>query len=192
MERVLAVLAQHRGKECIATGRIGVRDSWEEAIRILYALHEAELDDAALILTYAGAGTSSQYAPLRTSAAGHYLALYIPVGLFAESGTVYVLDSMPRALSGEAYRLGLAYRSCYAFVEEEPDAPFNARFTASRISPTVIRIDLSEAAQRQIADAQTAAPKSESADARIAAHTELMAYFQIYSTCTAILRLSAP
>jgi len=188
LERALAA-AQRRSEGGIATGRISVRDSWEDAVHILHALHEAEQDDAALILAYAGAGTSSEYAPLRTSAAGHYLALYIPVGMFAESGTVYVLDSMPRAVFGEAYRLGLAYRSCYAFVEEEPDASFNARFAASRISPTVIRIDLNEAALAQIESAAAAAPEGERAQARIAAHTEQMTYFKIYGTCTAILRL---
>jgi len=188
MERALEAAALRRGENHILTGRIGVRDSWEDAIRLLHALHAAGMDDAALILAYAGAGTTSKAAPLRTSAAGHYLTLYIPVGMFAERGTLYVLDSMPRAVFGEEYRPGLAYRSCYAFVEEEPDAPFNALFTVSRISPTVIRADLSETALERLAAAEAAAPPAERAEARIMAHAEQMTHFQIYSTCTAILR----
>lgn len=190
-DRVSAAIENHSGENYMMTGRIGVRDSWEEAVRILYALHDAGMDDAVLILSYAGAGTTSSDAPLRTSNAGHYLSLYIHAGMFAESGTVYVLDSLPRAIFGEEYRPGLAYRSCYAFVEEKPDSPFNASFSVRRISPTIIRIDLNETSVQQIACAVEAAPQAEKAQARIDMHTKLMSHFQVYSTCTALLRFSA-
>lgn len=196
LDRFTAELAanaieNHSGENHMVTGRISVRDSWEEAIRILYMLDDAGMDDAVLILSYAGAGTTSADAPLRTSNAGHYLTLYIHAGMFAESGTVYVLDSLPRAVFGEEYRPGLAYRSCYAFVGEEPDSPFNAAFSVRRISPTIIRIDLNETSLQQIAGAQEAAPQAERAQARIGTHTSLMNRFQVYSTCMAILRFPA-
>ena len=184
LDLVLTAIENHRGEDYMTTGRIGVRDSWEDALRCIYALHDAGLDDAVLILAYAGAGTASGTAPLRTSSSGHYLTLYIPVGPFMSSSTIYVLDSLPRALFDEEYRPGLAYRSCYAFVEEEPDSKFNRTFTTRRISPTIIRSDLNEAAQQQLAGVQDA-------EERIAVHNELMSAFQVYSTCTALLKLTA-
>ena len=72
---VQSAIDGHADEAYMITGRISVRDSWEEAVRILYALHSADEDDAILILSYAGAGTASGAAPLRTSSSGHYLTL---------------------------------------------------------------------------------------------------------------------
>ena len=113
-------------------------------MRILLELHARRQDDATLILAYAGAGLDSSTAPLRSGASGHYLTVLLHVGSFIQNGTVYVLDSLPRALPGEPCGYKYLYRSAYAFPQapdEEPDE-FNARYIALRISPTVIKLTL--------------------------------------------------
>lgn len=192
LERVQQAIADHSESRYMTTGRISVRDSWEDVIRILHALHDAGEDDAMLLLAYAGAGTASGTAPLRTSSNGHYLTLCLPVRQFMETGRLYVLDSMPRALFGEEYRPGLAYRRCYAFVEEAPDKGFNARFTAARIRPEIIRIDMNaeSLAQLDAVRAQPFASDEERSEALIAKTSEIFEPFILYSTCTALLRMN--
>lgn len=192
LERVQQAIAGHAEDKYMTTGRISVRESWEDVIRILHALHAAGEDDALLILAYAGAGTASGTAPLRTSSNGHYLTLCLPVRQFIETGRLYVLDSMPRALFGEEYRPGLAYRRCYAFVEEAPDKGFNARFTAARIRPEIIRIDMNADSLAQLGDvrAQEFVSAEERTEALIAKTAEIFEPFILYSTCTALLRMN--
>lgn len=128
----------------VVSGRMYVNNGWENVLRVLLELHARGQDDAALILAYAGAGVESSTAPLRSGENGHYLTVLIHVGSFVQSGTVYVLDSLPRALPGEPCGYKYLYRSAYAFPQapdEEPDE-FNARYIALRISPTVVKLTL--------------------------------------------------
>ena len=130
----------------LVCGRMYVNNGWEDVVRILLELHARGQDDAMLILAYAGAGLDSSTAPLRSGASGHYLTVLLHVGSFLHSGAVYVLDSLPRALPGEPCGYKYLYRSAYAFPQapdEEPDE-FNARYIALRISPTVIKLTLTE------------------------------------------------
>ncbi len=193
-ETVQERLNAHVGKAYMTTGRISVNEAtrWEALVRILFTLHEAGQDDAVLLLAYAGAGTDSGKAPLRTSANGHYLTLYIHVGTFLESGRIYVLDSMPRALADEEYGPGFAYRRCYGFVEDKPDSAFNTSFTASRINPVIIRTDFSESAQAHLNAVRSEHHSSEEElrEALVAAYTDLLSPYIVYGHATALLRLN--
>lgn len=189
-ELIDQALAAHKGSRNMITGRLSVYHGWETAVRILHALHDSGLDDATLILTFGGAGTASSPAPLRTSDSGHYLMLSIHVGSFFETGRVYVVDSLPRAVAGEEYADALAYRRCYPFVEEEPDSPFNSNFTAVRIRPEIIRIDLNTQALSRLnaAGQQSYASEAEKREALINLKAELMQPLIVHGTCFAILQ----
>lgn len=129
--------------------RMAVYPDWTEAVSLLMALHGMGMDDATLCLACAGAGTEASGAPLRSGKSGHYLTVLFHVGTFAESGTVYVLDSLPRALADEPYTpYGAAdeMHTQYGFVQDSADSAFNRNFTAARISPTVIRLSLTQTA----------------------------------------------
>lgn len=123
-------------------GRMSVHPDWTDALQILTGLHEMGMDDATLTLACVGAGAKKHGTPLRSGDFGHYLTLLFHVGSFMEDGTVYVLDSLPRALAGEPYDTEGAPRTQYAFVTDSPVKAFNLNFCASRISPTVIKLSL--------------------------------------------------
>lgn len=170
-------------------GRMYVQESWEEAVRVAYTLHEAGYDNALLMLGYAGAGTANTGAPLRSGDSGHYLSVCLHVGTFVSNGSLYVLDSLPRALSGEAFGPDLLFHVPYRFTEDE--GAFRLSFTASRISPTVIRLSLRHvklhrltAMQQQAFDSSTARTQ-----ALIALQTELLTPLKLYGRCLAILSL---
>ena len=126
--------------------RMAVYPDWTEAVALLMALHGMGMDDATLCLACMGAGTEASGAPLRSGRSGHYLTVFFHVGTFAESGTVYVLDSLPRALADEPftpYGAANEMHAQYGFVQ---DSAFNRNFTAARVSPTVIRLSLTQTA----------------------------------------------
>lgn len=140
-----AVIAQLDGADGprLLVGLMGVQDDWGEVLSIVSFLHERGMDGAIISLACLGAGPDSHSAPLRSGKFGHYLSVMIPVGAFMEDGTVYVLDSLPRALEGEPYGGAEVLRAQYAFVAGgRKDAAFNETFEAVRVSPTVIRLSL--------------------------------------------------
>lgn len=131
-------------------GRMSVYPDWTPAMQILTTLHEMGLDDATLTLACLGAGTESTDAPLRSSKFGHYLTVMFHVGSFMESGTVYVLDSLPRAIGEEPFSRETELHTQYVFAAQYPTSAFNRNFTAARISPTVIRLSLTQDALKTL------------------------------------------
>ena len=142
---VLEILSQAQ-TPFMFVGRMSVHPDWTDALQILTGLHEMGMDDATLTLACVGAGAKKHGTPLRSGDFGHYLSVMFHVGSFMEDGTVYVLDSLPRALAGEPYDTEGAPRTQYAFVTDSPVKAFNLNFCASRISPTVIKLSLTPAA----------------------------------------------
>ncbi|MBR5560227.1 MAG: hypothetical protein IKU73_02325 [Clostridia bacterium] len=140
-ETVRTLLGKEAGESPLIVGRMYVQDDWTQAVRIIYALYEDGYEDAFVFLGYAGAGTASTGAPLRSGESGHYLAVGVHVGTFVSNGSLYVLDSLPRALSGEDYGPDCMYHVPYRFIED--DSAFSRTFAASRISPTIIKLSLS-------------------------------------------------
>lgn len=134
----------------LLAGRMSVYPSWDDMQRIAQCLHEQDMDEAMISLACLGAGRESHDAPLRLGKYGHYISILIPVGAFLEEGTVYVLDSMPRALEGEPYGGREVLRVPYAFLSDGPNDAFNQSFEAVRVSPTVIRLTLREEQQQTL------------------------------------------
>lgn len=130
----------------VLVSRMEVYPDWTDAVQILTALHDRGMDDAVLCLACAGAGTEASGTPLRSGKSGHYLTVLFHVGTFMESGTVYVLDSLPRALAGEPYGYTDEMHAQYAFASDSPGNAFNRNYFAERISPTVIKLSLTQTA----------------------------------------------
>lgn len=129
----------------IVSFRMAVNPSWEDAIRVIFALHDMGMDDAQLIITRAGAGKESHGTPLASGKTGHYLSALIHVGRFMKDCSVYILDSLPRAIPGEDDETsvpGSFYRARYPFGTQREDNRFNRTFAPARISPCVIRLSL--------------------------------------------------
>ena len=164
--------------------RMAVHPDWTDAVELLMALHEMGLDDATLCLACAGAGTETSGAPLRSSKSGHYLTVFFHVGTFAESGAVYVLDSLPRALAGEPYApYGQAdeVHAQYPFVYDSPGCAFNQNFEAARISPTVIKLSLTQTALEAL--------RAEPEETALAQRVRLMKPLILFGPCVMMLSL---
>lgn len=164
--------------------RMVVYPDWTDAVALMMALHGMGMDDATLCLACAGAGTETSGAPLRSGKSGHYLTVLFHVGTFAESGTVYVLDSLPRALAGESYApYGQPdeMHAQYAFVQDSQENAFNRNFTAVRISPTVIRLSLTKTALEAL--------HAEPEETALARRVKLMKPLILFGPCVMMLSL---
>lgn len=164
--------------------RMAVYPDWTEAVELLMALHGMGMDDATLCLACAGAGTEVSGAPLRSGRSGHYLTVFFHVGTFAESGAVYVLDSLPRALEGEPYTpYGQAdeMHAQYPFENDSPGSTFNRNFEAARISPTVIRLSLTQTALEAL--------RAEPEETALARRVRLMKPLILFGPCVMMLSL---
>lgn len=186
-EDVCALLTQEDEAPPLIAGRIYVQDDWTQAVRIVYALYEAGCDDAFVYLGYAGAGTASTGAPLRSGDSGHYLAIAIHVGTFVSNGSVYVLDSLPRALSGESYGPDLIYHVPYRFIDSH--GAFSRTFEASRISPVVIRLSLlSDELLRLTSLQQQVFPTTQDRkDALIALQAQQLLPLKLFGRCVMLI-----
>lgn len=175
----------------ILSARMYVNHSWEDVVRIAVDLDESGHRDALICLAYGGAGLSSSKAPLRSGNSGHYLTLVLHVGSFMESGTIYVLDSLPRALPGEPCGYDSIYRNAYAFPDDEPDNEFNSRYLPLRISPTVISLTFRPFAYTKMAQHYETAYESaeEEREAFIEMRTYHLRSMMIYGSCVMIITL---
>lgn len=136
----------------VLTGQMSVDPEWTTMLNVIASLDEMGMDDARVCLANVGAGRASTGTPLGLGDSGHYLTVLIHVGMFMAQGRVYVLDSLPRAIEGEASGYTEVLRSPYPFAERKN--AFTDRFDAGRISETVIRLSLHDEAAWQEADVQ--------------------------------------
>lgn len=140
------------GERYTLVGRQSVHPDWTEMVKIVSALHEMGLKDARVVIAHVGAGTEASGAPLRSGNGGHYVTLLLHVGTFMEEGRVYLLDSLPRAIEGEESGYTMILRKPYPYTQGY--SKMGELFASSRISPTVIRLSLMDAAPWQAADAK--------------------------------------
>ncbi|MGN0776657.1 MAG: hypothetical protein ACI4MM_08275 [Candidatus Ventricola sp.] len=164
-------------------GRMSVHPDWTDALQILTELHEMGMDDATLSLACAGAGTEKLGTPLRSGEYGHYLSVMFHVGSFMENGTVYVLDSLPRAIEGETFGRAYDLHAQYAFVRDSVTNAFNQNFYASRISQTVIKLSLTPAALETL----RAEPEETALERRVKLFKPLV----LFGSCVMLISLPA-
>ncbi len=179
----MAEAARPLAPGAILTGRVTVRESWRELVSLMYALHEAGRDDARVTLAFAGVGKSDNGTPLRSGKGGHYLSVMLHVGSFFEDGSVYVIDSLPRALAGEPFGEGEPYAVAYGFTLDRASTPFNQTYDAARVRREVIRLSLSPEAQARL---DSCPPDGE---ARITLHSELLAPLVLFGPCLLFVTL---
>lgn len=145
---VLEALARQDGP-VLLTGRATLREQWGDVVSLAGALQQAGYGGARLAMAALTVGTPSTQAPFRTSAAGHYAAVYLQVDEFCRTGAFYLLDSYPRAIAGESWGPGTPYSKPYPFCEKSflwEFTAFNNTWTVERVAPAVVRVTPSEAA----------------------------------------------
>ena len=125
-------------------GSFNGNDRWANLREIIRVLTDAGYEDARFVLSVLGAGTEVTKSPFRSGTAGHYLCVCVSMKSFCETGELYVLDSLPRALAGEEFGADMTpYHLQYDFLKRQKFSTsldeFNELFTVERVQPTIVR-----------------------------------------------------
>lgn len=192
-EVVARLIADPASRPDLIAGKSSVNSGWHNVAGAALALHEAGFDNATIGVSFVGAGTKNTHGPLRTSGVGHYVSACIHVGTFVESGSVYILDSLPRALEGELFGNEYEYGLAYRFVDSYVNADFREMFTTLRISPSVVKLT-PDSAVMQTCDAVRGNPQLSSAE-RTKLLTDLLAgsleSFVLFGRCLLTISVNA-
>lgn len=159
-----------------------VQDNWHWLIDLAAKLCQTGHPDARFVLSAASAGTDTTDAPLRSGKGGHYVTIYFHAGEFHQDGTMYLLDSLPRALPGDVYGAQEHYPSRYAFTTKRSD-PFGNTYDATRIADTVLQFTLKPAELDKLHRLGAAPSAARSALRQQQAETLVLyvkAYFMLY------------
>lgn len=177
MDATLSQAVSMADQRFLLHGRITLISHWDWLSAFTTALDQAGLGDARMVICSLGTGTSSTRAPFRSAGPyGHYASLFLQVHEFAASGTLYMLDSYPRALSGESYGKELDYRYAYAFGDEQFEkemAHFTDVYSVTRVKPTVLQVSLKE---EEVALLTSAATPEERVEVQVRQLTPLQLY----------------
>lgn len=129
---------------------MAVQSNWHWLIDIAAKLCELDHPDARFVLCAASVGTDTTDGPLRSGAGGHYVTIYFRADEFYQEGTMYLLDSLPRALPGDVYGTFEHYPSRYPFTTKWRKDAFDATYDATRIIDPVLQFTLKPAELTQL------------------------------------------
>lgn len=129
-------------------GRLCLNSDMGELVDLTDALCEAGHRDAIVVVCGVSAGASGSKTPFGQGEEGHFITYMVIAGEFSEAGTVYVLDSYPRALRNE--KVNDIYISRYYFAESNYLPGFRQTYDVTRIQPTVLMCTLNETSLGEI------------------------------------------
>ncbi len=134
-ETVLALAGESTGRT-VLFGRFSLTKSTQAFVRIAQGLCALGHEDAVLCIATVSAGTAAVMSPFGMGPDGHYVTLVCQAGEFCRSGTVYVVDSYPRALRDET--LNDLYPVRYYFAASNGMSAFRRNYHVERLQPTVL------------------------------------------------------
>ena len=186
--RSLLAAVQKEEGSAVIMGRTNLFQNWGEVIDLVDRLHEMGLDDATVTVSTLSAGTPSTGAPFNMGAEGHFITLTIQVGQYLDYGTIYVLDSYPRAVRGES--LGDVYTKKYYFAENDKLTAFRTNFAAWHLCPTIVKCEpLPEVQAKLLALRESAAGGKKAAKEYRDFRIKLSRRITTYGTGTIFLRI---
>lgn len=119
-------------------------NEWITVARLCHWLSGIGKDDAIITLSVICGGTESTGTPFCDDADGHYMTLLVHVGEYMQRGSVYLIDSLPRAIAGEAYKNSIYWRQYYFASSLSHNLSFRRTYGIHRIQQTVIKMELLE------------------------------------------------
>lgn len=141
---ILARYPSNRDAHPLIIRDMYIEDNWSWLVELAAELCRRGYPDARIALCAASVGTEDMDGPFRSGKGGHYVAIYLQAGEFHQEGTVYLLDSLPRALEGDIYGFLKHYPSQYAFVSEQKK-PFAQTYNVTRLQDPVLQLKLKPA-----------------------------------------------
>ena len=124
--------------------------NWHWLVTLAEELCRYGHPDARFVLCAASVGTDTTDGPLRSGKGGHYVTMYFQADEFYRDGTMYLLDSLPRALPGDVYGTFERYPSRYPFSSGWRIDAFNNTYDATRLTDPVLQFTLKPAELDQL------------------------------------------
>ena len=121
--------------------RFRLSEGWETLVRLCTVLRDQGYPDAVVSVSHVSVGTRAVQAPFRYRN-GHYVAFCLHAGTLLERGTVYLLDSYPRALTGETVD-NRVYTDRYELMVT-PEESLLSTFSLRHLKPTLLRVEIEE------------------------------------------------
>ncbi len=112
---------------------------WPNLVSLCRALTDAGKGDAMICAGYLGVGRKTSGSPLYSMGSGHYVAIVVQAESFIRDGSVYLLDSLPRALEDESIEAPSPYNIYLPYIKDRRFTEFKTSYTGTRIMPTIIR-----------------------------------------------------
>ena len=169
-------------------GRININSAMGELVDLSDALCQAGYPDATIALCDVSAGDAASKSPFCLGEEGHFIALMVMAGEFCMNGTIYVLDSCPRALRNE--KLNDLYLTRYYFAESTYLPGFRQTYNATRVKPTVIMCTLKENSLSELRSLQAnAVNHDDGAKALRSTRIRFASYVETFGTGTLMLRI---
>lgn len=126
-----------------------LKANWKKLASFVLELNRQGLTDARIVLARVSVGTADTLAPFSSGSSGHFVSLYLDPAEFQADGTLYLLDSLPRALRGETYGNNQLYAAAYPFTRY-PRSGFSTTYEASRVTDEILRVTLKDEARAAI------------------------------------------
>ncbi len=142
----------------VIMGRINLSQGWLEIIDTADELNAMGLGDAVFTVTRMSAGTETTATPFCMGENGHFITVCIQVREFIEQGTIYVIDSYPRAVRGES--LNEIYDKRYYFAANNKLTAFRTNYDAWHLSPTIVKCSPKESVKAEMKALRAEAGKS--------------------------------
>ena len=169
-------------------GRLSLNTDTDELVDLSDALCEAGYPDAVIAFCDVSAGGDESKTPFGLGDEGHFIALMVIAGEFRDNGTVYVLDSCPRALRGE--KLNDIYLTRYYFANSNYKSGFRLTYNVTRIKSTVVMCTLNEKSLAELRTLQKSQSESKKAAKQLrSTRIRFASYIKTFGTGTLMLRI---
>ena len=142
-DTAMALLGEgiQKGRQDLLLARIYPAEQWGDVLDVMGRLSACGQGQALVGITMASAGTYGTWGPFRTEP-GHYVTLCTTPEIFLNRGTMYLLDSSPRALPEEELVSRLYYH--YYALKIGTDERFDDWFELTHLQPSVVRFEPKE------------------------------------------------
>ena len=144
---------------------VTLRGTWHEIALLARHLTEAGMEDAILTMCLLSSGTEGTEAPFRLGE-GHYETMCLHAGEFTENGTLYLIDSCPRALPWEE-KVRRVYYDTYFLDSEE--VSLTETFEIRRVLPAILQLKIRDDLQL---------PEDAEIDPKTASEADIAAYIE--------------
>lgn len=190
-----ALSAMRAATPTMLLARVSLYEEWSWLANVVETLCDAGYENAVFIFCNVGTGPVRYSGPFCLGEDGHYVTLCLQAGEFRDSGTLYMIDSVPRAVRRGEEGFASAYYFASGTAASKRDcADFLQNFTAEHLTRSVVKLAMTDTARAQILEMRMDKNLSDQArrSAVVAVTDETMSAMRIFGQGMCILKLMEP